>query len=137
MRSLHKYSEYLIFSVGVNLTVIPSSNVDVNQSVTLLCDISPEPPFLFAIFRLQNPASTLCLLEPNNGGCKNTTDPCRIQYNASCPSDTKYSIQVYVPSNWNGVSVICQSLFDDSNSVTFFVKGTVIRFKFPIVIRVG
>ena len=130
---------FYFFSAGVNLTVIPSSYVDVNQSVTLLCNIGPEPPFLlFASFRLQNPASTLCSLEPNNGGCKNTTDPCRIQYNASCPSDTKYSIQVYVPSDWNGVSVICQSLLENSNSVTFFVKGTVmIRFKFPIVIRVG
>ena len=107
-----------------HLTVFPSNDVVVNQRVTLLCELDSDtdPPFL-AIFYIQPPYSRLCALEPRTGVCKNTTDPCRTLYNASCPSNTRYSIQVNVSQNWNNVSVVCQSLFDQSNRVIFFVRG--------------
>ncbi|XP_022287174.2 nephrin-like [Crassostrea virginica] len=110
-------------AAGITLTVIPSNDVKVNHSVELQCelDTNPSPPVIVS-FNIQSPSSTFCTLEPNNGECQNTEDPCITRYNASCPSSTRYSIQVIVPSNWNTVSVVCQSLYQKSNSVVFFVE---------------
>ena len=109
---------------GLNLTITPSRNVDVNQSVTLHCELDPNPPPpVVVIFSLQSPSTTLCAMEPWNGVCKKTPDPCRNLYNASCPSDTRYSIQLRVPMDWNGASVVCETFLERSNSVVFSVKG--------------
>ena len=116
---------YLLASL--NLTVTPSSDVAVNQTVTLLCELDPNPPQPIAVFfSLQSPIYTLCALEPNNGVCKNTTDSCRTIYNATCPSDTRYSLQMAVPQSWNNMAVLCQTLYEKSNNVIFSVKGIVL-----------
>ncbi|XP_078316005.1 cell adhesion molecule 2-like isoform X3 [Crassostrea virginica] len=116
---------WLVFAsvTGLNLTITPSRNVEVNQSVTLHCELDPNPPPpVVVIFSLQSPFTTLCVVEPWNGECKNTPDPCRNLYNASCPSDTRYSIQVKVPMDWNGASVVCETFFERSNSIIFSVN---------------
>lgn len=112
---------------GITLTVIPSNVVAVNQSVTLQCELDPNPLFPIVVsFRIESPSSTLCQLEPSNGVCKKTTDPCGTLYNASCPSDTRYSIQVTVSKKWNNVAVACQTVYNRSNIVVFSVKGIVL-----------
>lgn len=115
---------YHYISAGITLTVIPSNDVKVNQSVELQCELDtiPSPPVIVS-FKIQSPSSNVCTLEPNYGECQNTSDPCITRYNASCPSTTRYSIQVIVPSNWNNVSVVCQTLYQKSNSAVFFVEG--------------
>lgn len=90
----------------------------------LQCELDTNPSLpIIVSFEIQPPSSTLCTLEPNNRECQNTSDPCITRYSASCPSTTKYSIQVTVSSNWNDVFVVCQSLYKKSNSVVFFVEG--------------
>lgn len=112
---------------GITLRVIPSNVVSVNQSVTLQCELDPNPLFPIVVsFRIDSPSTILCHLEPSNGVCKKTTDPCGTLYNASCPSDTRYRIQVTVSKNWNDVPVVCQTLYNRSNKVVFSVKGIVL-----------
>lgn len=115
-------------SDSLRLTVKPSNNVAVNQSVTLQCNEDPnESTPLVVIFRIQTQGITLCVLEPTDGACRNTTNPCITRYNASCAGPTRYSIQVTVPKDWNGMSVDCQTLIARSNSIVFFVTGTEIK----------
>nr|XP_022287393.1 hemicentin-1-like isoform X3 [Crassostrea virginica] len=114
-------SNVLFATAGITLTVIPSNDVAENQTVTLQCELDPNPipPFIVSFFVK---SSTLCQLEPSNGVCRNTTDPCRIIYNAFCPSETRYSIQVNVTRAWSGASVVCQTIYEQSNKVVFSVK---------------
>nr|XP_022287398.1 basement membrane-specific heparan sulfate proteoglycan core protein-like isoform X2 [Crassostrea virginica] len=110
-------------TAGTTLTVLPSSSVKVNQSVTLQCELdanSSSPPIVS--FEIQSPFSSICTLDSSHGECRNTSDPFVNIFNTSCPSTTRFIIQVIVPSNWNNVSVLCQSLSKKSNNVVFIVK---------------
>nr|XP_022286587.1 hemicentin-1-like isoform X2 [Crassostrea virginica] len=108
-------------TAGITLTVIPSNDVAENQTVTLQCELDPNPiPPIIVSFSVKS--STLCQLEPSNGVCRNTTDSCRIIYNAFCPSETRYSIQVNVTRAWSGASVVCRTVYEQSNKVVFSVK---------------
>lgn len=101
------------------LVYIPSKE---NQNVTLQCELDPDPiPPIIVSFIVDS--SALCQLEPSNGVCKTSTNLCRSLYNASCPSDTRYSIQVNVSRAWSGSSVVCQTIYNQSNRVVFSVKG--------------
>ena len=112
----------LFISAGITLTVIPSYDVEENQNVTLQCELDPGPiPPIVVSFSINS--SILCQLEPSNGVCKNTTAHCKTTYTASCPSDTRYSIQVNVTRAWSGSSVVCQTLYEQSNIVVISVKG--------------
>nr|XP_022289615.1 B-cell receptor CD22-like isoform X2 [Crassostrea virginica] len=111
----------------MTLTVIPSNDVTVNQNVTLQCELDSNPPSPIVVsFRVTSSNTTLCQLQPITGVCKNTIPLflCSFLYkfNASCPSTTRYNIQVTVPSSWNNVSVICHTRYRQSNRVLFFVR---------------
>ena len=110
------------------MTVSPSNDVAVNQSVTLHCQLGPNPfQPIVANFEYNNNShkNQLCTLEPDKGVCKNTSNTCRDRYNANCPSDTQFSIQLNVPREWNGNNVICRSAYNKSDPVVFYVKGIV------------
>lgn len=110
----------LIFISGsVTLNVTPSNEVTVNQKVTLLCEFDSNP--IVAQFNIESHFSSFCQLDRT---CDSTI--CSSVYNASCPSDTQYNIQVTVPRSWNGESVFCQSAVGGrrSNSINFRVTGT-------------
>nr|XP_022289450.1 hemicentin-1-like isoform X2 [Crassostrea virginica] len=114
-------------TTGMTLTVIPSNDVAVNQNVTLQCELDSNPPSPIVVsFRVTSSNTTLCQLQPITGVCKNTIPLflCSFLYkfNASCPSTTRYNIQVTVPSSWNNVSVICHTRYRQSNRVLFFVR---------------
>ncbi|XP_078319154.1 uncharacterized protein LOC144620908 [Crassostrea virginica] len=115
-----------VITAGMTLTVIPSGLFAENQSVTLQCELNPKPPtpiVVSFIIRLSTSnQSSLCALEPSNGICKETPNPCRITYHASCPNDTLYIIHVAISRNWNGASVFCQSRKNWGNSVVISVK---------------
>nr|XP_022327036.1 B-cell receptor CD22-like isoform X1 [Crassostrea virginica] len=107
---------------GITLTVTPSTVAE-NQTVTLQCELDPDPiPPISAFFIVQSPSTVLCQLEPNAGACKNTNILCRTQYNGSCPTDRLYSIQVPVPREWNGRTFLCQDFYAKSNNVVISVK---------------
>uniref|UniRef100_K1Q702 Uncharacterized protein n=1 Tax=Magallana gigas TaxID=29159 RepID=K1Q702_MAGGI len=107
---------------GIKLTVSPSNDVEVNQTVTLRCELDPNPkPPITVSFEI-NYLAKLCLLEHSNGKCITTPDTCVTGNNASCHNETLYSLQVSVPWNWNGASIYCQSLFSKSELVVFDVK---------------
>lgn len=109
---------------GITLTVSPSSNVEVNQTVTLRCALDPNPaPPVVVIFKSGIDLMTiLCVLEPNNGTCKNTSF-CSTCYNyANCLNGTVFSIEINVPKSWNGTSIQCQTVFSTSNYINFSVK---------------
>lgn len=113
----------LIFSAGITLTVHPSNIVEVNQMVTLQCSLNPNPTPPVVVNFAGGLGNIICTLEPNNGVCKNTTDFCLSRYNASCSNEIVFSIQVNVPSIWNGVSIYCSTLYSKSNNVNFNVTG--------------
>ena len=117
----------------MTLKVIPSGLFAENQSVTLQCELNPNPPtpiVVSFIIRLSSSnQSSLCALELSNGVCKETPNPCRITYNASCPNDTLYKIHVAVSRSWNGASVFCKTRYNWGDSVVFSVKGTYILIK--------
>ena len=87
-----------------------------------MLDPNPTPP-VYVSFDIQSPHSTVCSLEPSFGVCKNTPKSCIDVYNASCPSDTLYGIQVTVPQDWNKKSVVCRTVYNQSNTVVFYVMG--------------
>ena len=99
----------------------------VNQTVTLQCELEPNPTFpIIVVFEKRNSSSEpefLCTLEPQNGVCKNSIDECRIRNNASCPSNTLYIIQLKVLQTWNGQSISCRTLYTKSEEVVISVKG--------------
>lgn len=99
------------------MKVTPSNEVTVNQKVTLLCEFDSNP--IVAVFNIDS--QIFCQLD---GTCDSTA--CSSVYNASCPSDTQYNIQVTVPQSWNGKSVFCQSAAggEKSNSINIHVTGT-------------
>lgn len=104
------------------MTVIPSNDVEVNQTVTLRCDLDPNPkPPIIVSFVINS--TVLCTLEPRNGTCFDTLTKCETPYNASCSNETLYSMQVTVPWNWSGVAVDCKTFYNRSNLVVFTVKG--------------
>ncbi|XP_078323846.1 neural cell adhesion molecule 1-like isoform X4 [Crassostrea virginica] len=114
-------------TAGIALTVLPSSNVAVNQTMTLRCELEPNPTLPIVVyFEKRNSISSspeiLCSLEPQSGVCKNSADDCRIRYNASCPSDTLYIIQVKVLQTWNGQSISCRTVYTKSELVVISVK---------------
>lgn len=114
---------FVNFSAGITLTVSPSNIVEVNQVVTLQCELDTNPlPPIIARF-VDNQRNTLCTLEPKNASCKNTTDPCLTQYKAFCTNETVFSIQVNIPMAWNGASIYCDSIYSRSNTVRFTVIG--------------
>nr|XP_022323489.1 hemicentin-1-like isoform X2 [Crassostrea virginica] len=104
---------------SVTLTVTPSNEVAVNQRVTLLCEFDSNP--YVAQFNIISQTNPFCQLEEKGGVCM--TADCSIGYNLSCPSNTRYSIQVTVPQSWNGESVRCQSVIngEKSSNITFRV----------------
>nr|XP_022323491.1 hemicentin-1-like isoform X2 [Crassostrea virginica] len=104
---------------SIILTVTPSNEVAVNQRMTLLCEFDSNP--IVAQFNIISRLSSFCQLEGTGGTCL-TTD-CSIGDNASCPSNTRYSLQVTVPQSWNGETVFCQSAVssEKSNNITFRV----------------
>lgn len=109
------------FSENVTFSISPSSVVDVNQTVTLQCDLDPNPLYPIVV-RFKTTAHFdigLCELEPNNGVC---LKPCRDNYTALCPNNTQYSIEVTVPRNWSGVALFCQTNYGRSNYVNIYVK---------------
>lgn len=112
----------LNFSAGITLTVSPSNIIEVNEVVTLQCELDTNP-LSPIIARFAANRNTLCVLEPKNGSCKNTTDPCLTQYKAFCPSETVFTIQVNVSMTWNGGSIYCDSIYSRSNTVNFTVIG--------------
>nr|XP_022323484.1 neural cell adhesion molecule 1-like isoform X2 [Crassostrea virginica] len=104
---------------GSTLTVTPSNEVAVNQRVTLLCEFDSNP--VVAQFNKVPQTNPFCQLAEKGGACM-TTD-CSIGYNLSCPSNTRYSIQVTVTQSWNGETVFCQgaAINEPSNNITFRV----------------
>lgn len=113
----------LLIPGGIKLTVIPSNDVEVNQTVTLRCDLDPNPtPPIIVSFK-NNFTEKLCFIEHSHGKCITTPDTCVTGYNASCHNETLYSLQVSVPWKWNGASFYCQTLFSKSELVAFSVKG--------------
>lgn len=113
----------LNFSAGITLTASPSNIIEVNEVVTLQCELDTNPlPPIIARFAVSQ-RNTLCVLEPKSGSCKNTTDPCLTQYKAFCPSETVFTIQVNVSMTWNGGSIYCDSIYSRSNTVNFTVIG--------------
>ncbi|XP_056009635.1 hemicentin-1-like isoform X2 [Ostrea edulis] len=105
---------------SVTLTVSPSGDVEVNQTVTIQCSFELNP--IVAIFySSRNPTSQFCDLEPSGGVCKPNT--CSRNYVTTCPNDTTYSVQYPVPQSWNGASVYCVGLsgVERSNQVAFSV----------------
>lgn len=118
----------VFFTVGITFTVNPSNIVEVNQVVTLQCALDPNPTPPVVVFFSDDLGKTLCLLEPYNGVCKNTSSSCVIRYNGSCSNETLFSIQVKVPLTWNGISLSCKSIFSKSNTINLTVTGTWILF---------
>eukprot|EP00105_Crassostrea_gigas_P024740 XP_011445100.2 PREDICTED: uncharacterized protein LOC105340627 [Crassostrea gigas] len=108
---------------GITLTVSPSNDVEVNQTVTLTCQLDPNPYPPVIVAFANNFTDILCSLEYSNGKCINTSDACLTGYNASFHNETLYSLQVPVSWNWNGLSLYCQNLTSKSNSVLLDVKG--------------
>lgn len=106
---------------GITLTVSPSNDVEVNQTVTLTCELDPNPTPPIIVFFVNN-STVLCTLEHRNGTCFDTLTKCETAYNASCSNETLYSIQVTVPWNWSGVAVDCKTFYNRSNLVVFTVK---------------
>lgn len=113
----------LIFSDGITLKVHPSNIVEVNQMVTLQCSLNPNPTPPVVVKFAGVLGNIICTLEPNNGVCKDTTDFCLSRYNASCSNEIVFSIQVNVPSIWNGISIYCSTFYSKSNNVNFNVTG--------------
>ena len=109
-------------SGDITLKVHPSNDVAVNQPVTLLCELDSNPIIL--TFKIESETDNFCVLESKNGMC--ITSSCSVGFNANCPSNTRYSIQVLVPQSWNGESVFCQSVPSGqrSNAIIFRVTGT-------------
>ena len=128
--------ELYYFSAGITLrlSVLPSSKVTVNQSVTLLCELDTylSPPFNVS-FVLVSPSfivSDVCTLELKSWECMNTTYLCMNLYDAACLSTTQYSMKVNVPSNWSGASVLCRTFNETSNNIVFFVEGMVMIIRY-------
>lgn len=93
--------------------------------MTLRCALDPNPaPPVVVYFKSGIDLMTiLCVLEPNNGTCKNTS-VCSTRYNyANCLNGTVFSIEINVPKSWNGTSIQCQTFFSTSNYINFSVKG--------------
>lgn len=105
------------------LTVSPSSTTyDVNQWVTLDCDVPPTIPIVVTfVFKREN--TTECNLEQSNGGCKNVSDSCTRFYNATCLNDTHFSLKVKVPQTWNRMNISCRDVYTFSESILFQVNG--------------
>ncbi|XP_078319162.1 cell adhesion molecule Dscam1-like [Crassostrea virginica] len=116
-------------TAGLTLSVLPSSKVTVNQNVTLLCELDTYLSLPFDVsFVLRSPSytlSTICTLVLSYWECMNTTYLCLNGYDAACINTTHYSIQVNVPSNWSGASVLCRTPKEMSNSIVFFVEEPV------------
>lgn len=108
---------------GIKLTVSPSNDVEVNQTVTLTCELDPYPSTPIIVSFENNFTEKLCFLEHSNGTCITTSDTCVTGYNASCHNEALYSLQVDVPWNWNGASIYCRTQFSKSELVVFAVKG--------------
>lgn len=113
----------LLIPGGIKMTVIPSNDIEVNQTVTLRCELDPNPKPPIIVSFENNFTEKLCFLEHSHGKCITTPDTCVTGYNASCHNETLYSLQVSVPWKWNGASIYCQTLFSKSELVVFSVKG--------------
>ncbi|XP_062603218.1 uncharacterized protein LOC134264988 [Saccostrea cucullata] len=111
-----------IAEASITLTVHPSSDVEVNQLVTIQCSFSQAE--IVALFHSTlNPSVAFCTLEQSGGVCKQ--GDCARQYTTACPNSKTYSVQYPVPLSWNGESVYCRGLFRDerSNNETFNIIG--------------
>ncbi|XP_062572124.1 cell adhesion molecule 2-like [Saccostrea cucullata] len=106
---------------SITLTVLPSSIVEINQSVTIQYFFS-QPELAVFFNSWINPSVAFCSLETSGGVCK--LGECARNYNTSCPNSTFYSVQYPIPLSWNGESVYCSGLFtgnEKSNNVTLTV----------------
>lgn len=122
-------NEVIFFCISANttLTVIPSSNVEVNQVVILQCIVLNQNPSIpLVVYFGESQKNSICQSDPYNGTCKNNTNSCSFLYNATCLNKSEFNVQVAVPRTWNGMSMRC-STFDTvngrSNAVIFSVKG--------------
>lgn len=128
-KNLLMSDEIIFFFISANttFTVIPSSNVEVNQVVILQCIVLNQNPNIpLVVYFGESQSASICQLDPYNGTCKNNTGSCSFIYNATCLNNSEFNVQVAVPRKWNGMNMRC-STFDSengiSNAVTFFVKG--------------
>lgn len=95
--------------------------------MTLTCELNPNPTSPVVVkfnYEKDGNSEVLCTLEPQNGKCKDTTDICLNTYNASCPTNTTFSLRFPFPQAWNGVSIFCSSFYSLSeNKINFTVTG--------------
>lgn len=111
---------------NITLTVIPSSNVEVNQVVILQCIVlnkNPDGPRV--VYFGESQANPICLLDSYNGTCKNFPSSCSFLYNATCLNKSEFNVQVAVPRKWNGMNMTCSTLNPAdgiSNAVILIVK---------------
>ncbi|XP_061188025.1 neuroglian-like [Saccostrea echinata] len=106
---------------SITLAVLPSSIVEVNQSVTIQCTF-PQTELAAYFFSTKNSLVAFCSLETFEGVCKQ--GDCARQYNTACPNSTNYRVEYPIPLSWNGESISCRGLFagnERSNNVTFSV----------------
>nr|XP_022290407.1 cell adhesion molecule 1-like [Crassostrea virginica] len=114
----------VLFNTGITLSVVPSSNVEVGQIVTIQCELDKTPnSTLVMFFEVQSPSnvSTVCILVMTNSECR-TYDDCVPFYNTFCRNSTLFSTQLNISKNWIGASVFCRTFNETSNSVVLMAE---------------